>query len=75
MRRKIQYSYQIGQEASTVHASASGDRSRQENGKRRAVMTRCDWEACGPITHRSRIAKVVEAAVFPRSDKVMVSME
>ena len=48
---------------------------RKSNGKRRVVMAECDWEACGPITRRSRIAKTVEAAVFPRSKKDMSSME
>ena len=37
--------------------------------ERRAVMARCDWEACGPITHRFRIAKMIEATVFPRSEE------
>ena len=58
-----------------VHASIGGHHSNQGNGKRRAVLAECDWEACGPITHRFRIAKMVEAAVFPRSEKVMISME
>ena len=48
---------------------------RKNNGKRRIVMTRCDWKACGPITHRSKIAKTVEAAMFPRPEKDMSSME
>ena len=38
-------------------------------------MAECDWEACGPITHRSRIAKVDEAAVFPRPKEYARSME
>ena len=38
-------------------------------------MTECDWEACGTITRKFRIAKAVEAAVFPRSEKDMSSME
>ena len=37
--------------------------------ERRAVMARCDWEACGPITHKFRIAKTIEAAVFPRPEE------
>ena len=71
LRRKIQYSYPIGQEASTVHASAGGHRSNQGNGKRKAVMAGCDWEACGP----TKIVKMVDAAVFPRLEKDMVSVE
>ena len=69
LRGKTQYSYQFGQEASTVHASVGGYRSRRGNGKSRAVMAECDWEACGPITHRFRIAKTIEAAVFPRPEE------
>ena len=37
--------------------------------ERRAVMARCDWEACGPITHRFRIAKTIEAAMLPRPEE------
>ena len=37
--------------------------------ERRAVMARCDWEACGPITHKFRIARTIEAAVFPRPEE------
>ena len=55
MRRKILYNYQIG----------------KSNGKRRAVKAECDWEACGPIIRRSRIAETVEAAMLPRSEKDM----
>ena len=69
LRRKIQYSYQIGQEASTVHASAGGHRFSQGNEKRRAVMAEHVREACGPITHKFRIAKMIEAAVFPRPEE------
>ena len=58
-----------------MHASVGDYRSRRRKGKSRAVVAECDWEACGPITHRFRIMKMVEAAVFPRSEKVMVSME
>ena len=38
-------------------------------------MAECDWEACGPITYKSKIAKTVEATMFPRSEKDMSSME
>ena len=75
LSKNIPYSYRIGQEVSTTHASVGGHRSSQGNGKRRAVMVECDWEACGPITHMFKIVKIVEAAVFPRSEKVMVSVE
>ena len=37
--------------------------------ERRAVMVRCDWEACEPITHKFRIAKTIEAVVFPRPEE------
>ena len=47
----------------------------KNNEKRKAAMAECDWEACGPKTHMSRIVKMVKAAVFPRSEKVMSSME
>ena len=38
-------------------------------------MAKNDWEACGSITHKFRIAKTIEAAVFPRPEKYMSSME
>ena len=47
----------------------------KNNRKRKPAMAECDWEACGPITHRSTITKIVEAAEFPRSKKDMSSME
>ena len=33
-------------------------------------MAECDWEACGPITHKFRIAKTIEAAVFPQAREI-----
>ena len=47
----------------------------KNNGKRKTVMVECDWEACGLITHRFRIMKTVEAALFPMLEKGMNSME
>ena len=70
MCRKIQYSYQIGQEVLTVHASAGGHRSSQDNEKRRVIMVECDWEACGLITHRFRIAKMFKLQCSPGQRKL-----
>ena len=74
---KCPWFYSGNREEETYYARRSHTviEFRKNNGKRRAVMAGCDWEACAPITHRSKIAKMIEATVFLRSEKDMSVME